>query len=87
MGENYSKMNLKNKTIKILPYDEVLKTGDICRFIMETGEEGGFNITYKPEGYKPLEWYLVEEELPGWLNKQISKYKYHFLYEFARLEK
>jgi len=54
---------------------------------METGEEGGFNSTYKPEGYKPLEWHLVEEELPGWLNKQISKYKYHFLYEFARLEK
>jgi hypothetical protein len=75
------------KTLKILEESEVLHKDDLCRLVIETSSEGGFNLTYKSDGYLPLAWHKAQEEIPGWINYPIKEYKYHKYYEFARIIK
>ena len=78
-------VDITGKTIKILHHDEILQKDDIVRLLVETGDEAGFDLTYKPEEYKPLAWQPVEEELPGWIEKPIKDLSFHFWYEYARI--
>lgn len=77
-------MNIQGKTIQILKYTDTLRKNDICRLIVQTGDEGGFNGTYKPENWNPLEWQPVKSEMSGWINKPIDGFSYHVWYEYAR---
>ena len=79
-------MNIEGLTIKILKRDEILRESDIVRLIVETGDEGGFSISYKPDGWHPLRWHKVSEEMPGCIGCKISEYKYNGFYEYARIQ-
>ena len=72
------------KCFRFLDKSEVLKKGDKVRLIVETGEDGGFDTTYKSENWKPLDWHLVEDEMPGWIDKVIKDFEYHIWYEYIR---
>lgn len=78
-------LNLKDKTIKILNENEILEKNDICRLVVETGYENGFDTTFKPKNYKPLMWQPVELEMPAWVGYKINEYPYYIHYEFARI--
>lgn len=80
-------MNLEGKILKILSHEEILEKDDLIRILIETKEEGGFDSTYKEEGYNFLEWHTTEEVINGWIGKKISKYRYHTWYEYARIIK
>lgn len=77
--------DLSSKIVKILPHNSTLRKGDFCRLVVQTGDEGGFNTTYKPDGYRPLMWQPVEEEMPAWVNEEIQLFPYHVWYEYARV--
>jgi hypothetical protein len=52
-----------------LTINDIIKKGDFIRTLIETGEEGGFDITYKPENWNGLSWHKVENDLSGWIGE------------------
>ncbi len=64
-------------TIQVLGLDDILQETDFIRDLTETGYDGGFNTTYKPDGWNGLLWHLVGDELSGWVG---STYKDYMLF-------
>ena len=64
----------KNEKVRFIPNDEVLKKGYFIRHLYETGEEGGFNTTFKPDGWRGLYWHKIENELPGWIGQTMNDF-------------
>lgn len=62
-------------TVKILALDDVIEITDFIRDIVENGEEGGFNSTYKPTGWRGTFWHKVEFEFIGWVGKTYEQYQ------------
>lgn len=89
-------MNTKLQGVSVYFLDEndVIKSGDLYRLLYETGEDGGFNTTYKPDGWKGTLWQSVEDDIPAligttrlkWFQEQNgTKHKFVQLYEFIRM--
>jgi hypothetical protein len=75
----------KGKTLKILEDTDILQGTDLCRLVIETSREGGFDLTYKSDSYLPLAWHEVKDEMRMWIGYEINEYSYKEFYEFARI--
>ena len=78
-------IDITGKTIKILEENEILQKKDICRLIVMTGMDSGFDTTFKPENYNPLAWQKCKKEMSGWIGRPIKDFSYHVWYEYARI--
>lgn len=69
--------DLSGKTVKILGLDDVIEKGDFIRYLIETSYDGGgWNTTFKPEGWSGTKWHPVKTELSGWIGKTQRDYLY-----------
>ena len=84
---------LQGVSVYFLDENEVIKSGDLYRYLFETGEDGGFNTTYKPDGWRGTLWQSVDFEFPAaigstpleWFrNTNGNEHKFVQLYEFIR---
>lgn len=65
---------LHGKTVKFLSVDDVIMEGDYIRDLVETGEEGGFNTTFKSEKWRGCSWHLVDNDFTAWIGKTYRDY-------------
>ena len=70
-------IDLRGKTIQVLTLDDKIKKNDLIRPLFESGDEGGFNLSYKPDEWNGLLWQLVKEDFSGWIGKTQRDYN-HF---------
>lgn len=70
------KMNqtIKGKTVYCLTAYDIIEENDLIRPLFESGGEGGFNTSYKPEGWDGLKWQPVKNDLSGWIGKTYKDY-------------
>jgi len=89
METNYEpidNISLKGQKFRGLTDKDILRPTDLVRMIIENGYDGGFDLTFKPENYRPLFWHTAESEMPGWIDKPIGDYEYSCWYEYIRIE-
>jgi hypothetical protein len=83
--------NLTGCTVKFLGMDDILESTDFMRELCETGEEGGFNTTWKPGGWRGTSWHLVNNDFTAWAGKtyrdylDFAKYDSQMTHEIARV--
>ncbi|MGD9697535.1 hypothetical protein [Acinetobacter sp.] len=70
-GINYK---LEGCLLQVLTVNDIIQNGDFQRELHESGDEGGFNKTYKPNGWDGLAWHKVDDELSGWIGKTYKDY-------------
>ncbi len=61
-------------TFRVVGPDEPLLAHFLVREKYESGEEGGWNTTYKLDGWRGTAWHRLSDELPYWVNKTIREY-------------
>lgn len=70
-GINYC---IRGCKFKVLDIDDIIKKNDLMRELLESGEEGGFNTTYRLYGWVGLFWHKISDDLSGWVGKTYREY-------------
>lgn len=63
-------------TFRVLGDNDVLRSTDWCRSIVQDGPSGGgWDTTFKPHGWDGTSWHLVGNELFAWVGLTMKDYK------------
>lgn len=87
--------HLEGCILKVLTKDDVIHENDFIRPLYEDNWiEGGFDSTFKPNGWKGTRWHRVSIEFGGWVDKtqldywiciNSKKEPYNAMYEIVRV--
>jgi hypothetical protein len=61
-------------TFRVVGPDEPLLGHFLVREKYESGSEGGWNTTFKPDEWRGTAWHKLSQDLPGWINRTIRDY-------------
>jgi hypothetical protein len=77
---------------RVVKYDEPLQAHFLVREKYERSmlsESGGWDTTFKEDGWKGSAWHTVEYEMPAWVGKKYLeyavKYPYHEIIELIEI--
>lgn len=65
-----------NQIFRVISNDEPLKAEYLLRHMYESpmySESGGWDTTFKREGWIGSAWHRVDDELPAWIGSSINE--------------